>query len=157
MKKILEPAQHIISSILLGLLVVALAVNTVTACGSVTPQQQPTAVATKTFWVPRPQGSDDCPDASGPGFVPPAEAKSCDIYDEAKVFLGSIKIKGGQFHCSVPNGYVRCEDAQGQRMRPDMTRAMCPFDGPEPSCTELAPSGLPNLLLAPSPPDPTQP
>ncbi|OGH66686.1 MAG: hypothetical protein A3B90_02625 [Candidatus Magasanikbacteria bacterium RIFCSPHIGHO2_02_FULL_41_13] len=153
MKKLFNIALQLVGIAVL-LVLVALAIVTVTACGGgIASLQQPTAPL-RTFWVPMPQGSDACPNAARPGFITPVDAKSCEIYDRDKAFLGSINIKGGQFYCSVPQGYVRCQDTQGEHMRPDMTRTMCGFDGPEPSCAELAPSTLPGLL-APPPPDPT--
>lgn len=82
-------------------------------------------------------GKAGCPNKVRPGFTPPATATHCEVFNATGNSMANVEVEGGRFYCSVPNGYVTCTDAQGKRMRPDMTRAMCPFDGPTPTCPEL--------------------
>ena len=101
------------------------------ACGNA---PKPSAEETKWF-VPlaQPLGKGTC-ELKGPGFEAPQDAKTCDIFDKEKLFLERVEVEEGQYYCSVPGGYVRCQNERGQRMKPNMARAMCPFDGDMPYC-----------------------
>lgn len=84
----------------------------------------------------QPLGKGSC-EFKGPGFEAPEDAQTCDVFGQDKLFLGRVEVEGGLYHCSIAQGYIRCANAQGQNIRPDMTRLMCPFKGPEPTCSEL--------------------
>ncbi len=141
MKNMLE---HMVSSVVLGLLVVALAVAIVTACGSA-----PTPSMEEPKWfVPlaQPMGKGNC-EEKGPGFEAPQDAKTCEIFDKEKLFLARVEVEAGKYHCSVAGGYVRCQNERGQRLKPNMARAMCPFDGDMPYCPPTGPAKTPNPYL----------
>ncbi len=115
---------------MIAIVLVFLAALILSACGST----MPSAEEAKWF-IPlaQPLGKGDC-ELKGPGFEAPQDAQTCDIFGPDKLFLGRVEVEAGKYHCSVPGGYVRCLSEQGQRLRPNTARAMCPFDGDMPYC-----------------------
>ena len=136
-KKYLDMTIQAILLVTLAMLI-ALTVVTLTSCGAVSPPPPQGKKQEVVFWVPQPQGAYGCPDARRPGFRPGPQALWCDVFAPDKIRLGSIKVKARQFYCSVPDGYVRCEDANGQPVWTE-TRAMCTFEGAVPECLALEP------------------